>query len=76
MDDLEFYVLFNSNSVKSARWRGDNERLSAMEPRLRLKGFSFPKIRWVSRLALNLSCRNSASDRDLRFFHNSSGMSP
>ena len=35
MDDLR-YVLFNSISVISGRWAGDNERLCAMEPRLRL----------------------------------------
>ena len=32
-------VLFNSISVISGRWVGDNERLYAMEPRLRLKRF-------------------------------------
>ena len=37
MDDLRFYVLFNSISVISGRWADDNERLCAMEPRLRLK---------------------------------------
>ena len=35
MGDLR-YVLFNSISVISGRWAGDNERLCAMEPRLRL----------------------------------------
>ena len=37
MDDLGFYVLFNSISVISGRWAGDNERLCAMGPLLRLK---------------------------------------
>ena len=37
MDDLRFYVLFNSISVISGRWADDNDRLCAMEPRLRLK---------------------------------------
>ena len=32
MDDLRFYVLFNSISVISGRWADDNERLCAMEP--------------------------------------------
>ena len=32
MDDLRFYVLFNSVSVISGRWADDNERLCAMEP--------------------------------------------
>ena len=27
MDDLQLYVLFNSNSFISGRWEGDNERL-------------------------------------------------
>ena len=31
MDDLRFYVLFNSISVISGQWVGDNERLCAME---------------------------------------------
>ena len=39
MDDLRFYVLFNSVSVISGRWAGDNERLCAMKPRLRLGRF-------------------------------------
>ena len=38
MDDL-LYILFNSVSVISGRWADDNERLCAMEPRLRLKRF-------------------------------------
>ena len=37
MDDLRFYVLFNSISVISGRWDGDTERLYAMEPRFRLE---------------------------------------
>ena len=36
IDDLQFYVLLNSISVISGRWAGGNERLCAMEPRLRL----------------------------------------
>ena len=39
MDDLRFYVLFNSVSVISGRWADDNERVCAMEPRLRLGRF-------------------------------------
>ena len=31
MDDLRFYVLFNSISVISGRWLAVNERLCAME---------------------------------------------
>ena len=34
MDDLQFYVLFNSVSVISGLWADDNERQCAMEPRL------------------------------------------
>ena len=37
MDDLQFYVLFNRISVISGRWVDVNERLCAMEPRLRLR---------------------------------------
>ena len=36
MDDFRFYVLYNSISVISGQWVGNNERLCAMEPRLRL----------------------------------------
>ena len=32
MDDMSFYVHFNSISVISGRWAGDNERLCAIEP--------------------------------------------
>ena len=39
MDDLRFYVLFNSISVISGRCLDDNERLCAMELRLRLRRF-------------------------------------
>ena len=39
MDDLRFYVPFNSISVISGRWADDYERLCAMEPRLRLRRF-------------------------------------
>ena len=39
MDDLRFYVLFNSISVISERCMDDNEQLRAMELRLRLKRF-------------------------------------
>ena len=40
MDDLRFYVLFNSFSVISGRWLGNNDRLCAVGPRLRLERFS------------------------------------
>ena len=36
MDDLRFYVLFNNNSVISGRCLDGNERLCALELRLRL----------------------------------------
>ena len=39
MDDLQFYILFNYISVISGRWVDANERLSAMEPHLRLRRF-------------------------------------
>ena len=35
MDDLRFYVIFNSISVISGRWLADNERICAIEPLLR-----------------------------------------
>ena len=39
MDDLRFYVLFNSISVITGQWEVDNERLCAMELRLRWRRF-------------------------------------
>ena len=39
MDDLRFYVLFNSISVISGPCLDDNERLCAMELRLSLRRF-------------------------------------
>ena len=42
MNDLRVYVLFNSVSVISERWKGYNERLYVTEPRLRLEKFQFP----------------------------------
>ena len=39
MDDLRFYVLFNSVSVISGRYRDDIEMLCAMELRLRLRRY-------------------------------------
>ena len=33
IDDIQFYVLFNSISDISGRWKVDNERLCAMEQR-------------------------------------------
>ena len=37
IDDLRFYVLLNSISVISGRCLDDNERMCAMELRLRLR---------------------------------------
>ena len=31
MDGLHFYILFNTISVISGQWEGDNEQLCAME---------------------------------------------
>ena len=39
MDDLQFYVLFNSISVILGQWLDDNERLCAVEPHLWLERF-------------------------------------
>ena len=39
LDQLRFYVLFNSVSVILGRWEVDNERLCAMELRLGLRRF-------------------------------------
>ena len=45
MDDLRFYILFNSISVITGQWEDDNERMCAMEPRLRLRRFG---LEWGS----------------------------
>ena len=37
MDDLRFYILFNSISIISGQWVGDNERMYAIKPNLQLK---------------------------------------
>ena len=39
IDDLQYYVLFNSISVISGRWEVDNGWLCATELRLRLRRF-------------------------------------
>ena len=38
-DEMQFDVLLNSISVISGRWEDDDEKLCAMEPRLRLRRF-------------------------------------
>ena len=40
IDDLQFYVLFNSISVISGQRAGDNERLRAMKTPLTIKKIS------------------------------------
>ena len=64
MDDLRFYVLFNSFSVILERCLDDNERLCAMEFCLTLRKFRLEwranSVRYISRPALNpLSYRGS-----------------
>ena len=44
MASLRFYVIFNSISIISGRWVGENERMCVIEPRLRFKRFSLPGI--------------------------------
>ena len=34
MDDLQFYILFNSITAISGQWADDNERLCAIEPHM------------------------------------------
>ena len=45
MEDLRFYVLFNSISLISGQWVFDNERLCAMELCLQLRRFC---LKWGS----------------------------
>ena len=52
MDNLRFYVLFNSISVISGRWAGNKERLCVMDPRLRFTRYpSQAGIKHVSAIA-------------------------
>ena len=39
MDDMRFYILFNSISVILGQWKVDNERLCALGLRLWLRRF-------------------------------------
>ena len=39
MDDLQFYIFYNSISVISGQWKVDNKRLCALEPCSGLKRF-------------------------------------
>ena len=43
MDDLPFYVLFNSISIIAGQPADDDERLCAMELRLRLRRIRFER---------------------------------
>ena len=47
MDDLPFYVLYNSVSVISRQWEVDNERLCAVELHSWLRRF---RLEWGSNL--------------------------
>ena len=68
MDDLPFYVLFNSVSVISGRWEVDNERVCAMELRLRLRRF---RLKRAIELSL-LDQQTSAEPTELPGLLNSS----
>ena len=64
MNDLRFYVLVHSISVISGRWLGNNERLCAMEPRLRLKK-SLPQAELEPGTARSADQRRQLSYRGL-----------
>ena len=49
MDDLRFYVPFNSISIISGQWEDDNERLCAKESHLQLERIPPPKWDSISR---------------------------
>ena len=68
MDGLRLYVLFNSISVISGRWANVNERLCAMEPRLRLRRFCNMRIELHVYQATYCPCR-SGSEVIKKFFH-------
>ena len=42
LDDMRVYLIFNSISVISGQWIGDNEMLYALKPLLRMKMFPNP----------------------------------
>ena len=68
MDDLRFYVLCNSISVISGRWADDNERLCAMEPRLRLGVFTLSgdRTRTVRSVGQRLTHRATGAPNNKR----------
>ena len=39
MDDLQFYILFNSISVISGQWKGDSKRMCATEDVCNLESY-------------------------------------
>ena len=60
LDDERFNVLFISVSVISGRREGENERLNALEHRLRLGA---PVAQWVKRWPTDLAVPNSIPTR-------------
>ena len=78
VDDLRFYVLFNSISIISGRCSDDNERLCAMELRLWLRRFYIEwgsnSVHQISRPALKpLSYRGSIGGRNGDLVYSPSG---
>ena len=64
MDDLHFYILFNSISVISGQWEIDNERLCAMELPVRLRRFRLEReSNLVRKLRYRQTCRKGSTER-------------
>ena len=60
LDDERFNVIFNRVSVISGRREGENERLNALELRLRLGA---PVAKWVKRWPTDLAVPSSIPTR-------------
>ena len=73
MDDLRFYVLFNSISVISGRWADDNERLCAMEPRFLFRA-EIEKIDFLEMLLIFYLCRGMNENAYIFYFFTSVSM--
>ena len=64
MDEgLAIYIIFNSISVISGRWAGDNERMCAMEPLLRLRRFRLEGARTRDARSLGQRLTHSAKTK-------------
>ena len=67
---------FNSISVISARWKGDNESLCVMEPLLRLKNFHLQRVSTLGPLDQQASALRTELSEHLIIKENSERLGP